>query len=345
MNYLYYNIGLRITIGTRLEFNVCQSIHIESSVQVLSNSAKIELPREFRNAVDKVGKSINISGKSILDFMNRGDAIKIELGYDGKLETEFEGYITKIGAETPLVLECEDEMFQLKKAPRVTKFIKSGKLIDILKAVMPANYTIEINGDYSINKWLIDDATPYEVLEELREKLGIRAYFKNPSTLVVGMIASKPVPEKEKKEADEKLEPHKFDFGKNIRRGSNLKFERKEDHIVEVIVESEQSNGQKLKYVTGMKGGNTIKKSMPGLTMSEMIEWADWSLHSNYFDGFRGDFSSWCEPRTKPGDTAELLRPFYKDGHQDGRYFIESVTIDVNGTDGIKRTNNLSYKL
>ena len=345
MNYLYYNISLRITIADKLQFTVCQSIHIESSVQVLANNAKLELPREFRNAVDKVGKSINISGKSILDFMKRGDAIKIELGYDGKLETEFEGYITKVGAETPLVLECEDEMFQLRKAPRVTKFIKSGKLIDILKAVMPANYTIECNGDYSISKWLIDDANPYEVLEELREKLGIRAYFKNPRVLVVGMIASKPKTEEEKKTTEEKLKPHQFDFGKNIRRGSDLKFERKEDHIVEVIVESEQSNGQKLKYVTGMKGGNTIKKSMPGLTMSEMIEWAEWSLYSNYFDGFRGGFDSWCYPRTKPGDAAQLTRPFYKDKHQDGIYFIESVTIDVNGSDGIKRTNKLSYKL
>lgn len=345
MNYLYKNISLRITIADKLQFTVCKSIHIESSVQVLANNAKVELPRGFRNAVDEVGKSINISGKSILDFMKRGDAIKIELGYDGNLETEFEGYITRIGAEMPLLLECEDEMFQLKKAPRVTKFIKSGKLIDILKAVVPTNYTIECNGDYSISKWLIDNATPYEVLEELREKLGIRAYFKNPTTLCVGMIASKPKKDKEKKEADEEIKPHEFNFSENVRRGSSLKFERKEDHILEVIVESEQENGQKLKYVAGIKGGNTIKKSMPGLTMSEMIEWAEWSFNSNYFDGFRGNFESWCEPRTKPGDAAQIYRPFYKDRHQDGRYFIESVTIDVNASDGIKRTNVLSYKL
>ena len=162
MNYLYHNIGLRITIADNLQFTVCKSIHIESSVQVLSNSAKIELPREFRNAIDEVGKSINIAGKSILDFIKRGDAIKIEFGYDGDLQTEFEGYITKIGAELPLLLECEDEMFQLKKAPRITKFIKSGKLIDILKAVIPANYTIESNADYSIGKWLIEE--PYALI-------------------------------------------------------------------------------------------------------------------------------------------------------------------------------------
>ena len=334
MNYLYHNIGLRITIADNLQFTVCKSIHIESSVQVLSNSAKIELPREFRNAIDEVGKSINIAGKSILDFIKRGDAIKIEFGYDGDLQTEFEGYITKIGAELPLLLECEDEMFQLKKAPRITKFIKSGKLIDILKAVIPANYTIESNGDYSIGKWLIEDATPYNVLEELREKAGIRAYFKNPNTLCVGMIV------------DFKAEAvHKFNFSENVRRGSSLKFEQKESKQLEVIVKSKQSNGQEYTYSTGVKGGGSKIISMPGLTKEEIKIWADKTHKSLSINGFEGSLDSWCYPRTKPGDAAQLYRPYYKDRHQDGRYFIESVSIDVNGSDGIKRTNGLSYKL
>lgn len=335
MNYLYHNIGLRIIIANNLQFTVCQSLHIESSVQVLSDTAKVELPREFKNAVDEVGKSINIAGKSILDYIKRGDAVKIEFGYDGDLQTEFEGYVTKIGAEVPLILECEDEMFQMKKAPRITKFIKSGKLIDILRAVIPAKYTIESNADYSIGKWLIEDATPYNVLEELREKAGIRAYFKNPTTLCVGMIV------------DFKAEAiHKFNFSENVRRGSSLKFEQKESKPVFLTVESKQSNGTVLKVSTGEKGGDekTIKL-WPNMTQSELKLWADKQQSSVSYNGFEGSLDSWCYPRTNPGDAAQLYRPFYKDRHQDGRYFIESVTIDVNGTDGIKRTNGLSYKL
>jgi hypothetical protein len=335
MNYLYYNISLRITIADNLQFTVCQSIHIESSVQVLANNAKIELPREFRNAVDEVGKSINIAGKSILDFIKRGDAIKIEFGYDGKLETEFEGYITNVGAETPLILECEDEMFKLKKAPRVTRFIKTGKLIDILKAVIPSNYTIECNGDYSIGKWLIQDATPYNVLEELREKAGIRAYFKNPTTLCVGMIV------------DFKAETvHKYNFSENVRRGSSLKFEQKESKPIFLTVESKQANGLVLTVSVGEKRGDEKKmKLWPNMTKPELEVWAKKQQMSVSYSGFSGTLDGWCEPRTKAGDAAQLYRPYYKDRHQDGRYFIESVTIDVNGSDGIKRTNNLSYKL
>ena len=335
MNYLYYNISLNITIGGKLEFAVAQSIHIESSVQVLSDTATVELPRAFKNAVDQVGKTVNISGKSILDFMKRGDSIKIELGYDGRIKTEFEGYITKIGAEMPLLLECEDEMFQLKKAPRITKFIKSGKLIDILKAVVPAKYTIECNADYSIGKWLIEDATPYNVLEELREKAGIRAYFKNPTTLCVGMIV------------DFKAETiHVFNFNENVRRGSNLKFAQKESKPIFLTVESKQANGSVLKVSKGEKGGDEkTMKLWPNMTKSELEVWANKQQTSVSYDGFEGTLDGWCYPRTRPGDSAQLYRPYYEDRHQDGRYFIEAVTIDVNGTDGIKRANTLSYKL
>lgn len=335
MNYLYHNINLRITIGDNLQFTVCQSIKIESSVQVLSNTAQLELPREFRNAVDQAGKNVNISGKSILDFIKRGDAIKIEFGYDGDLQTEFEGYVSSVGAEMPLILECEDEMFQLKKAPRITKFIKSGSLIDILKSVLPSKYKIECNAEYNIGKWLIEDATPYNVLEELREKAGIRAYFKNPTTLCVGMIV------------DFKAETiHKFNFSENIRSGSNLKFEQKESKPIFLTVESKQTNGKLLSISVGEKGGDEKKvKLWPNMSEKELKHWADKQQTSVSYNGFSGTLDSWCYPRTKPGDSAQLYRPYFKDRHQDGRYFIESVTIDVNGGDGIKRTNGLSYKL
>ncbi len=335
INYLYHNIDLRITIGNAIQFTVCQSIKIEKSVQVLTDNAKLELPRAFKNAVDQGGKTVNIANKSILDFMKRGDSVKIEFGYDGDLQTEFEGYLSKIGADTPLLLECEDEMFQLKKAPKRTKFIKSGKVKDILKEVMPSKYTIECNGDYNIGKWLIQGATPFEVLDELRDKAGIRAYFKNPTTLCVGMIV------------DFKAETiHEFNFSGNIRRDSSLKFESKEGKPAFLTVTSKQKDGKIVSISVGEKGGDDkTVKLWPNMSKAELQVWADKQQKSTSYDGFTGSLDSWCDPRTKPGDSADLRRPFYKDKHQDGRYFIESVTIDVNSSDGIKRTNTLSYKL
>lgn len=334
MNYLYFNICLRITIADSIQFIRCSSIRINESVEVLINTAEIELPREFRNAVDAVGKTVNIAGKSILDFMKRGDSIKIEFGYDDDLQTEFQGYISRIGAETPLVLECEDEMFQLKKAPKITKFIHSGKLIDILKAVVPSKYSIECNADYTIGKWLIDSATPYNVLEELREKAGIRAYFKNPTTLCVGMAI------------DFKPETiHVYNFSENVRRDSSLKFmETIKPYYL--TVESKQANGTVITLSKGEQGGNeTSVKLWPNMTKAELQKWLDSRFEVAVLDGFDGSLNGWCYPRTKAGEAVQIYRPYYKDRHQDGKYFISSVTKTVTGSEGIKRENTISYKL
>lgn len=334
MNYLYHNICLRITIADKVIFTRCSSIKIDSDVEILGDYASIELPRQFKNALDIVEKKVDLSGRSILNFMNRGDAIKIELGYDDDLQTEFEGYITRIGAETPLVLECEDEMFQLKQAPRITKFVKTGKLIDILREIIPSKYKIVCNTKYSIGSWLIKKQTPYGVLNELREKIGIRAFFINPNTLYVGSnVDYKP----------EKI--HKFNFSENIRRGCDLTFEDKENNPKKVIITSKQKNGKVIYYSTGVEGGDTIEIDMPGLTLEDIVFMAHETLKRKHYTGFRGSFDSWCYPRTKAGESAQLYRPMYKDGHQDGLYFIESVNISVNGSDGIKRTNRITYKL
>ena len=51
MPYHYYNIDVRITIADKIQFNICKSIKIESTIEKLSDTAKIELPREFKNAL------------------------------------------------------------------------------------------------------------------------------------------------------------------------------------------------------------------------------------------------------------------------------------------------------
>lgn len=81
------------------------------------------------------------------------------------------------------------------------------------------------------------------------------------------------------------------------------------------------------------------------MTQAELKVWAEKQQTSASYDGFDGTLDSWCVPRTNPGDAADITRPIYPDKHQDGRYFIDSVTIYCNKNVGIKRANKLSYKL
>jgi len=329
-----HNINVRITINEKNQFTVCKSLEINKSVNILTSTAFVELPREFNNALNSLGQKIDLKGKNILNFIKNGDSIKIELGYNGDLQTEFEGYITKIGVDIPLVLECEDEMYKLKNLPKISKYIQNGNIKDILNAVISKDYNIELKDEYKIGNYVIEDANAYDILENLRENFGIRAFFKNSKTLSVGMMVDFR-PQK----------VHRYNFDENIRHGSNLKFERKEDKLLEVTVKSKQPNGEEISYTTGKKGGSNTMVSIPNLSKTELKTWADKIYQSKCFTGFSGTLSGWCYPRTYAGDSLEITRPYYKDKHQDGRYLIESVNIQVNESNGIKRNNTISAEV
>lgn len=334
MYYLYYNINIKVKLGKRVEFYRCENIQIERSVQTLINTAKITLPREYRNAVDEDGNAIDLHGKSILDFIKRKDKVEISFGYDGHYSKEFVGYITKIGADAPLIIECQDEMFQLKSAKRYSGYFKTGNVLDILKAVIPPQYEVVYDAEYFVGKWKIEDATPYEVLQELKEKGFIRAWFSNDGKLNVGMTLDfKP------------RKIHKLNFSQNIRRGSDIKFERKESKQLYLTIESDQKDGTKIKQSVGEKGENELTINRPGLSKSELKEFTENYYKAKIFDGFDGTIDTWCYPLVKEGDAVDVIRPYYEDGHQDGRYFVEGVTIDVSGSEGIKRSLKISYKL
>lgn len=355
-NYLFHNINVRISIERDekllLFFSRCTSIQIEKSVQNLTSTAKIELPREFRNALDESDKqknrTINMERRSILDFIRKGDGIKIRFGYDGEYNLEFVGYITKISADTPLIIECEDEMYQLKKAKRYSGYFKSGNLKEILEAVLPENfqkrYFLEYDANYNVGKWKIENSTPYEVLQQLKEKTFIRSWFSRAEgdeyakRLNIGMTADF---------FTRDLKTHKLNFSQNIRRGSDIKFiNDKNDTKLFLTVKSKQNNGKILEGTAGEKGETEESVEMPpNIDKATLQDMAKKIHKGRVTNRLEGSINTWCYPIVQPGDAVDIVRPFYPDKHQDGRYFVEGVTINVNASDGIKRNVKISYIL
>src|SRR5690606_12825630 len=127
--------------------------------------------REFKNAVDN-NQRLSLERKNLLDYLKVDDSIVIEAGYNGELFSEFTGYISNVGAEIPIVVECEDEMYKLKKMPLINHTFKAANLKEVLQFIAPG---YEINAlDMPVGKYMIERATPYKVIEDLKEKFGIR---------------------------------------------------------------------------------------------------------------------------------------------------------------------------
>ncbi|MFS1522141.1 hypothetical protein ACIPCA_12715 [Flavobacterium covae] len=331
MNSHYYNINIKITIGGKLVITQVKSIEIEKSIDKFSDTAKIELPRGFRNL--KVnGTTDTIAYKSIFELINKGDTVVVEAGYNGELVKEFEGYISSVGADIPLILECEDEMYRLKKLPKVSKTFSSCKLKDIVNFLLP-NYQSEVI-DMDLGKFMIDNATPFDVFERLKKDCRLWFYFKGEKLIVSLLIDLKP------------HQNHDYVFGINIRKSTALKFETNESRKVLIKVTSPKKGKENVFYEYGEKGGDEISINAPLNMAQKAIEQLAKNEHKNRTrSGYSGTVDGWAIPLVQHGDTIDLKDPNYPDQHRDGRYLVESVKIVLNETDGFKRQSKLSYKL
>lgn len=328
----YYNIDVRITIADKIQFNVVKSIRVENTIEKFSDTAKIELPREFKNAKQQKGR-LSIANKNLLEIIKVGDTIKIEAGYNGDLKTEFDGYITEIGAEIPLLIECEDEMYKLKRMTQISKTFASVTLKELIQFIAP-NYTVEAI-DMPLGKFMIENANPYKIIEELKRQYGVRCYFDG-KILKAGLnIEFKP------------QQKHLFVFGRNIRKSSSLKYITKEkrDRYYKAV-SIQKGTSEKITYEYGDKQGEHRSLHLPlNLTLNEVKEWTQKIYNSNVFDGYEGSIDSWAIPRTRAGDSADVIDPNYSDKHRDMQLFIESVVTTIDSSSGFKRQNKLSFKI
>lgn len=332
MNDLYLNISVKIIIAGKIEFSQVKSVEINQSIENLSDTAKIELPRAFKNALQNQ-KGFSIEQKNLLQLIKVGDSIEIQAGYNGKLHTEFEGYISQIGADIPLTISCEDEMFRLKNKPLINETFASISLKKLLEKIIP-EYEIQAL-DMPLGKIMIERSTPYKVLEELKKQYDIHFYFKG-KTLMAGF-----------KTDFYSQEIHAFSFNKNFRKSNDLKYKTKQDRKVWLKAESSQSGtSEKVTYQYGEQGGGERTLHAPmNLSPAELKAFTEKIYHSSVFDGYEGTIEGFGFPRTKAGDTIKLSDPNYPDKHRNGLYLLESVTILLNAQDGFKRKNKLSLKL
>lgn len=331
MNFLYYNMTCHVTIGN-VQFDRVNSIHIEKSIKQPTDTAKIIIPREY-NSVIVNGNVDSFARKNITEYIKVGDAVTISLGYDGNNEEEFTGVVSSIGADVPLEIECENDMWHLKRTS-FTKVFTNLKLLDLLRYIAPG-YQYNVIDNVNLGKFTISTASAYKVLEDLRTNYGLHSYFKNKVLTVGFMIDVKPIT------------PHLININRNVRanEANELKFVKKQDLNILLRGISINRKGKRLKYDFGDKNGAIRTLHYTDKTIDELKNLTEKTYKSLSFDGYRGKIPTWGLPRTKPGDGFDITDPNYVNSERAGKYLIEAVTIDFNANDGFKRENTLGMKL
>lgn len=328
MKYLYKNMSCQVRIGT-IVFDRVNSITIQSSIKKISDIATIVVPRAFtRTQIE--GRNTSIARKNITDIIKVDDPVQILLGYDGNLQEEFNGFVTRIGADQPLQIECMDGMAKLRKSNFSVAF-ENIRLKGLLNYIAPT-YKHEVIDNVDLGKFTISNKSAYQVLEELRKNYGLHSYFKDAILHVAFPISLTPT------------QTHTYSINKNVRaKSNNLEFVKKDDIKLLLKAISINNDGKRVFAEFGDKGGVQRTLHFSNRSKDELQKLALKNYKSLSFDGYQGMLPCWGEPRSKAGDAVQINDPKYKE--RNGRYLIEGVDIKFNGSDGFLRENTLGLKL
>lgn len=310
-------LDCEVNIGKYVFFNV-NNVMIELGRRSQVGRARIILPRRYNK-------------NNIQQAIFEGDKVSIRLGYNNRLTDEFTGYVSRIGCNIPVEIECEDSMYTLKRTPVKPISWKSVKLADVIKYVAP-DAVIEVNDITLAPYYIKGQITAAKVLENIKDQFGLDVYFRPDGKLYVGLAYNE-------KEAV-KSQPVIYRAGYNTI-NQDLQYMRKESVRIKIRMISLLPSGKQLTYEAGDPDGQVRTIHEYNLTLAEMKALVDERLKLFKFDGLQGSFEAFGEPYAAHSMIAKFtddLQPEYN-----GSYLIDAVKVKF-GIGGYRREITLGKK-
>lgn len=326
----------RDTGNIKFKFDIVSSVEIIKDRSTLTDTATISFPNRLRRRAD------------LINTINIGDRVEVYLGYFPRLIKEFEGYISFIDKNSPLVLKLEDESFNLKRKSLTATTLRQTTI----KELITTFYTGEVNIlDAEIGDWRIaENTTLINVLDELKSKFGVLSSFKNG----VLNVNTEFIDNAETKE----IALNVNGLNGNVVQGSdNLNFQ--EDTDIGVISHgvSIQRNGTKIEVFATYKDNlpdneivisdtkpigvlNTLK--VPDLSKDALTKLVKQRLPKLFYTGVTGTIQTFGFPSVINGDKGRLIDE--RTPERNGIYKIDKVVKEFNTTLGYKQTLTLGLK-
>ncbi|MEG0760076.1 MAG: hypothetical protein RR411_01220 [Chryseobacterium sp.] len=312
----FYNAEGEWTLGILAE---CE---IQKSSKNLADFATVTLPEAHYNEV------LNVQEK-----IKRGDRVKIRLGYDNNLVTEFEGYVKEILTnDSSLKIFCEDGLFLFRNGVKNKQFKPAtvSQIANYMISEIDSSFKLVCDYDIGYEKFTIYKATGFDVLKKIQEETGADIFFdmKNKELHI------HPAYTRKGGEAE-------YSMQHNIET-SSLEYKLAEDRKIEVTVESVGLDGKIISHTTGTTGGEKITKKVGRMTQSAIKIIADNEYKNNMRSKYEGSFDAWLIPYVEPSYTVGIYDDDYT--YKDGRYYAETVVTNFSENGG-KRTITPSINL
>ncbi|MFN4249264.1 MAG: hypothetical protein ACK4EY_16170 [Flavipsychrobacter sp.] len=329
-------LSYKITVESATQVTSLPSfaaLRVSKSIHSIIETGVIELPI---NAMVRTNGKLNTASVDTAKQFNEGDKVEILAGYNGVLKHEFKGFVRRKDFTDPCKLILEGYSYQLrKKAPQ--KSWKKANLRDVLKELI-AGTDITIHPDTATDLYYeplyigLKQQTALEVIEDLKVKKAIVAYFINGNELYMGGDALA---------LRNEVVRHKL--GWNTTDESQLIYRRAEDVKVAVKVSYTDSKGKKREVTGGEKGGIERPYLFGRLSSSdEAIAIAIRDAQQYRYEGYEGRIKTRLVPYCQPGYKSEVTDEIYNVRAQN--VIVEATELEIND-DGDTRTIELGKRI
>lgn len=308
----------KIEIGNYVFYNV-NNISVDLSRNEMVGRATILLARRYKS-------------NNIQQVIKEGDPVLIELGYDGDLRKEFRGYVSRIGANTPVQIDCIDEMYKLMRTPVDPVSWKKVTLEGVIRHVAP-EATIQVQNIDLSPYYIRGTITAAKVIESIKDQYGLDAYYKADGTLYVGLPYGE----------YESTRTPKVSYNTELNViDKRLQYQRAESTRIKLKLISILPDGSKLTYEAGDPDGEVRTRHEYNLTLQELKSIADERLKLYKTTGLKGSVTTFGIPAVSHGMIADISDP--QNPEYNGAYLIDGVTVTY-GMRGYRREVQLGKKV
>lgn len=313
----------RIKLGI-FSFNYVSDVEIKSDVENLTDTCSITLPR-----------ALFFEGKPLREYLKRGDAVLIELGYNDDFNPVFKGFIKNLKMRTPLVIECEDNMYLLKKVLVKPKAYPTLTMKQLIDEYLPEDIEREVL-DFKLGNFIIQSETNLtKILEYITDTYKVRFFFRGGK-----FYAAMPHTQVLKEGV---TSVHKFEFERNII-SDNIDYQYKDDVNITVVCKSIQTDNSVIEVREPAGKEQEVRTYyFNNKSRDELKQLAKERIALYKYDGLKGSFTAFGIPFVQISDAVNLIDN--RNEERNGKtYLVKGVKYSF-GRNGYRQDIELSCKL
>jgi len=286
------NIVVERQEGGSVRLRNVAEVVVSTSVETFTDTCRLTLPRIYsRGGKDE---------RDITKIFRRGDRICVELGYDGVLETVFKGYLKGVSSGRPVVIDCENEAWELKQWKLSAVHYPRLNLRDFVGKYM-GEYDTEVV-DVDLGEVRINEYTSLaKVFDYFMDHYPFRFFFRDG--VFYGVMTGSLMLRRDV------VRVVKFRFGRNII-SDNLVYTLAEDVRIQVVAKAILRGNKKIEWKEPADGAGCEVRTflVPGATtVGELKVYAAERLKTFCVDRMSGDFTAFGLPFVRKGDIVHLF--------------------------------------